>query len=78
MRVLRRGGFTVWEDTKFFHDAATDTQGFGMYGKECIVICFRGTESFRDWSLNAKATNVWKISAHSLVFSILQPSVLVI
>jgi triacylglycerol lipase len=44
----------LWEDMKFFHDAATDTQGFGMYGKECIVICFRGTESFTDWSINAK------------------------
>jgi hypothetical protein len=49
---------TEWEDMKFFHNAETDTQGFGMYGKDCIVICFRGTESSRDWSTNIKISEV--------------------
>jgi hypothetical protein len=49
---------TEWEDMEFFHNAETDTQGFGMYGKDCIVICFRGTESSRDWSTNIKISEV--------------------
>jgi hypothetical protein len=43
---------------EFFHNAETDTQGFGAYGKHCIVICFRGTESSRDWSTNIKISEV--------------------
>jgi hypothetical protein len=39
----------------FFNDAATDSQGFGMYGDACIMICFRGTESLRDYSTNTRA-----------------------
>jgi hypothetical protein len=48
----------LWEDMTFFHDAATDSQGFGMYGKACIVICFRGTESIRDCSTNTMAAKI--------------------
>lgn len=50
-----------WEGMEFFHHAETDTQGFGMYGSECIVVCFRGTESSRDWSINLKISEAQHI-----------------
>jgi len=37
---------------EFFDDPVTDTQAFGMYNSDIVVICFRGTESIMDWKTN--------------------------
>ena len=37
---------------KFIDNSETDTQGFCMHNDEILVVCFRGTESIRDWMTN--------------------------
>ena len=52
---------------EFVDDEVTDTQGFLMYNQEFLVICFRGTESIRDWMTNLNfvqvsiCTNYWRM-----------------
>lgn len=36
----------------FLSNSATDTQGFCMHDDRICVVCFRGTESLRDWMTN--------------------------
>jgi len=56
----------IWgmTETVFFDDAETDTQGFGMYCDQFCLICFRGTESSKDWMTNLKFTAVTPFDEH--------------
>ena len=44
----------------FVESRATDTQGFCMHNEEILVICFRGTESLKDWKTNLNFVLVCK------------------
>ena len=43
---------------EFIDNKETDTQGFCMYNSEFVVVCFRGTESIRDWMTNLNFVQV--------------------
>ena len=54
------GGFCIlnvltYEDMcgfEFINNEESDTQGFCMFNEHVLVVCFRGTESVRDWITN--------------------------
>lgn len=39
-------------DFKFIDDKSTDTQAFIMANDSFVTLCYRGTESIRDWVTN--------------------------
>lgn len=45
----------------FISNPITDTQGFCMHNDKICVVCFRGTESLKDWMTNLKFVLVSKI-----------------
>jgi len=47
-----------WEGIEFWNSVETDTRGYGMYGKECVIICFRGTGSRADWATNIRVSKI--------------------
>ena len=46
---------------KFIDNEETDTQGFCMHNDEVVVVCFRGTESIRDWMTNLNFLQVRRV-----------------
>jgi hypothetical protein len=41
-----------WDEAEFFEDVETDTQGFGMYNHQAIIVSFRGTVGKQNWLTN--------------------------